>query len=123
MGETNFLDGMVASVNGALVLVETAIGPLSAKSTSDTWQPAPGQACTVSIRPESWRLDTQRAAVNSVAGHLRDRVYLGEMAQYQFATGNAELRIYELNPKFVHASGERELFASAEPEDVIVLPR
>jgi hypothetical protein len=33
------------------------------------------------------------------------------------------LKIYELNPRFVDLSSEREVFASVAPEDVVVLPR
>jgi hypothetical protein len=44
------------------------------------------------------------------------------MAQYQFAAGALTLKIYELNPRFVELSPERQLFASAEREDVIALP-
>ncbi len=92
---------------------------------SSSLQPAPetGEACTLSIRPESWTLATSAAASNGVAGRIRDRVYLGEMAQYEFAAAAGTLKIYELNPRFVDLSSEREVFASVAPEDVVVLPR
>ena len=44
------------------------------------------------------------------------------MAQYQFAVAAQTLKIFELNPRFVDASDDRELFASVEPEDVVALP-
>ena len=92
------------------------------ESTTDGWQPRAGESCTLSIRPESWRLATQSGAPNEVAGRLTERVYLGEMAQYQFAAGPQVLKVFELNPRFVELSPERELFASADPADVIALP-
>jgi iron(III) transport system ATP-binding protein len=122
MGETNFLAGTVRSVEGQRVVVETALREFAATLGGNGWKPTVGEKCTLSIRPESWRLATQAAAWNTVAGRLTERVYLGEMAQYQFAAGAQALKVFELNPRFVELSPEKELFATAEPEDVIALP-
>jgi iron(III) transport system ATP-binding protein len=122
MGETNFLSGKVIALNGSTVRVGTALRTFDAVPRGDLWKPAAGEACTLSIRPESWRLSTEAAAENSIAGRIHDRVYLGEMAQYQFTAGAQRLKIFELNPKFVELSPEREVFASVAPEDVVVLP-
>jgi iron(III) transport system ATP-binding protein len=121
MGETNFIDGKVEGVDQAAIRVETSLGTFVGRAT-DGWTPAPGSACTLSIRPEVWRLSESPAVTNGIQGRLKDRVYLGEMAQYQFAAGVHALKIYELNPRFVDVSGDRELFASASEEDVVVLP-
>lgn len=122
MGETNFIDGQVASCGNGTVLVETALGRFTASLDAARWTPQSGERCVLSIRPESWTLDTAPDAPNAVPGRIRERVYLGEMAQYQFATGAHKLKIFELNPRFVDVSDERELFASVAPEDVIALP-
>jgi iron(III) transport system ATP-binding protein len=122
MGETNFLAGKVAAVNGATVRVETALRSFESALRPDSWRPSVGEVCTLSIRPESWRLSTQDAAQNYIAGRIHDRVYLGEMAQYQFTAGPERLKIFEQNPKFVELSPEREVFASVAPEDVVILP-
>ena len=122
MGETNFITGKIAAVNGTTARVETGIGGFTATLGGHGWKPAAGDACTLSIRPESWTLSTTPASENSVAGTIQDRVYLGEMAQYQYRAGAQMLKIYELNPRFVELSPGRELHASAAPEDVIVLP-
>ncbi|KAB2642931.1 MAG: ABC transporter ATP-binding protein [Verrucomicrobia bacterium] len=122
MGETNFLDGKIRAVNGTSVVVETGLREFAATRGGHGWQPRAGDGCTLSIRPESWRLATQAGAPNEVAGRLTERVYLGEMAQYRFAAGPHALKVFELNPRFVELSPERELFASVEPADVIALP-
>ena len=122
MGETNFLDGKIRAVNGTSVVVETGLREFGATLGGDGWQPRAGESCTLSIRPESWRLATQSGAQNEVAGRLTERVYLGEMAQYRFAAGPHALKVFELNPRFVELSPERELFASVEPSDVVALP-
>jgi iron(III) transport system ATP-binding protein len=121
MGETNFIDGRVEGVDQAAIRVETSLGTFVGRAP-DGWTPAPGAACTLSIRPEVWRLSESPAMTNGIQGRLKDRVYLGEMAQYQFAAGVHALKIYELNPRFVDVSGDRELYASASEEDVVVLP-
>jgi iron(III) transport system ATP-binding protein len=123
MGETNFTEGRVSTLNGGSVSVETPLGVLEGEVPPSSWQPKAGDACFLSIRPESWTLATTAAARNSLAGRIRDRVYLGEMAQYEFAAAGGVLKIYELNPRFVELSPEREVFASVAPEDVVVLPR
>jgi iron(III) transport system ATP-binding protein len=122
MGDTNFLDGKIISVDGSATRVDTAIGAFDAIVGGDGWAPKVGEVCTLSIRPESWKLSTTAAAANSIAGKIHDRMYLGEMAQYQFVAGAHTLKIYELNPRFVELSPERELFASADAEDVVALP-
>ncbi len=122
MGETNFIEGTVRSVEGKGAVVETALGIFEGELATGAALAA-GGACTLSIRPESWALATQAAPRNGLAGRIHDRVYLGEMAQYEFAAAGGALKIYELNPRFVELSPEREVFASVAPEDVVVLPR
>ena len=122
MGETNFIEGKVSAVDGRTVTVETPLRAFQATSGGDGWQPKTGDACTLSIRPECWRLSPKDGAQNSVAGRIADRTYLGEMAQYQFSAGPQMLKVFELNPKYVELSAEQELFASAEAEDVVALP-
>jgi iron(III) transport system ATP-binding protein len=119
MGETNFIDGTVASVDGGCIRVDTALRQFTA--TSHGWQPSVGQKVTLSMRPEAWKLGLDASAPNSITGRIRERVYLGEMAQYRFGVGDTLLKIYELNPRFVFESDHRDLFASIEADDVIVL--
>jgi iron(III) transport system ATP-binding protein len=120
MGETNFLDGTVAEVSGDTVRVDTALRQFT--GTAGGWTPSRGDKVLLSIRPEAWRLGAENSAPNAVSGRIRERVYLGEMAQYRFATGDALLKIYELNPRFAFESDQREIFAAAPAEDVVVLP-
>jgi iron(III) transport system ATP-binding protein len=122
MGETNFIDGTVVSANGSEVVVETSLRAFTATLGGNGWQPQAGARCTLSIRPESWTLGMVASAWNAVSGRIRDRVYLGEMAQYQFVSAAQALKIFELNPRFVEVGEDRELFASAAPEDVVALP-
>jgi iron(III) transport system ATP-binding protein len=121
MGETNFLDGTIKSVEGENIHVETPLRVFTGIARS--WTAKPGDQVLVSIRPESWRLGTAPHADNAIAGRIRERVYLGEMAQYRFVSGENALKIYELNPRFAFTSAETEIHAAVDRDDVVVLPR
>ena len=120
MGETNLLSGTVSGLTAESVAVQTPLGDFTA--TAHGWQPQAGQKVVLSVRPEALRLSTVAAPVNSIAGSIHERVYLGEMAQYRFTSGAQTLKIYELNPKFAFGNDHAVLFASADPADIVVLP-
>jgi iron(III) transport system ATP-binding protein len=86
--------------------------------------PAVGAEVTVSIRPECWELHRDAETRNYVRGRIGESTYLGEVAQYQFhSVAGPILKIFERNPRFVEGSSRGELFATVEPEDVVVLAR
>jgi iron(III) transport system ATP-binding protein len=121
IGDTDFLEGKVVGREGERVMVETAIG----RFRRDHWEiprcpPVIGTAVTLSIRPECWSLGDARVERNAVRGRIGESVYLGEIAQYDFLVGDVDLKIYELNPRHMGAT-KGELYASVEPEDVVVL--
>jgi iron(III) transport system ATP-binding protein len=122
MGETDFISGKIIATNGARATVETAIGRFEGVPGDAAAKPAAGATVTVSIRPECWKLGREPAGgQNSVHGKIGEAVYLGEVAQYDFITGGARLKIIEMNPRFAGASATGELVASVDPEDVVVL--
>jgi iron(III) transport system ATP-binding protein len=121
MGETNFLSGTVQEVSSG-ISVKTSLGIFETALSPHGFRPKPGEVCTLSIRPESWKLTDSPALTNSVAGKIQDCVYLGETAQYRFVAAGGDLKIYEFNPRFVAHDGDREVFASVAPEDVVLLP-
>ena len=122
IGETDFLPGTVLGIDGHLVTVETAVGKFQGVfGDPDRPQPA-GAAVTVSIRPECWELHRDPEARNVVRGHIGECIYLGEVAQYDFVTKDgAKLKIFERNPRFIDGASRGELYATVEPEDVVVL--
>ena len=121
IGETNFIPGKVLSASGSAASVATDIGRFDGVVSDPAWHPATGESVTLSIRPESWTISTEAAAVNSTAGRIGESIYLGEVAQYQFCAGEQHLKIFELNPRLSNRPADRDLFASALPEDVVVL--
>jgi len=116
----NFIAGKIVSSDGGGTLVETACGRFEGVLGDPAARPATGADVTVSVRPECWRLSREAPARNGAKGRIGEAVYLGEVAQYEFLAGGQALKILELNPRFVDAA-RGELFASAEPEDVVVL--
>ena len=62
------------------------------------------------------------AGANTLAGTLRSSVYLGESAQHEVALDgcDAVVRVAELNPKRVHAAGER-MVLEIDADDVVPL--
>ena len=73
------------------------------------------------MRPECWVLSREAPGRNFVRGRIGEAVYLGELAQYDLVVGDHELKILELNPRFIDQSTRGDVFASAEPDDVVVL--
>jgi iron(III) transport system ATP-binding protein len=122
IGETDFIAGKLVSSTGEQAVVETAIGRFEGVLGDAAARPANGADVTLSVRPECWTLHRDPPARNAVRGRIGAAVYLGEVAQYEFVTATAKLKIYELNPRFLGASVEGgELFASVEQEDAVVL--
>jgi iron(III) transport system ATP-binding protein len=121
IGETDFIPGRVVGVEGERVVVQTAAGRFEGMLGDPALKPAAGAEVTVSIRPECWTLGHEGRGQNSVPGRIGESVYLGEVAQYAFVSGDTTLKIFELNPRFMGHAAEGELFASVDPEDVVVL--
>jgi len=121
IGETNFIPGKIVSSSGSTALVETEIGNFESTVSDPEWKPASGESVTLSIRPEAWKISSDTAPINSARGRIGESVYLGEVAQYQFVSGSQHLKIFELNPHVADRAADHDLFASAAPEDVVVL--
>jgi iron(III) transport system ATP-binding protein len=121
IGETDFIAGRVIGVEAAYLVVETPLGQFRGVAGDAGFKPANGAAVTLSIRPECWTLGREARACNAVRGRIGGASYLGEVAQYEFIADGAGLKIYELNPRFLGAASDGELWASVAPDDVVVL--
>jgi iron(III) transport system ATP-binding protein len=124
IGETDFVSGTVSYLSGGRAIVETHIGVFEGAMGNPAQPAAPGQKVTLSIRPECWKLSSAAKPTNCVQGTIGEATYLGELAQYAFVPAKAReqpLKIVEMNPRFVGSPADRQLFATVEPEDVVVL--
>ena len=122
IGETDFLTGKVLGVVGGYVTVETSVGKFDGVLGDPTQAVEVGAQVTICIRPECWELHRNVETRNVVKGRIGESIYLGEVAQYDFVTpAGAKLKIFERNPRFADGSSRGELYATVEPEDVVVL--
>ncbi|MEO1236298.1 MAG: ABC transporter ATP-binding protein [Planctomycetota bacterium] len=130
LGETNFVDaevkGREPNGGGELVVLDTPMGVLRSAVFPDEL-PAAGNV-TCSIRPEAIRLTpgnghAASGSTNTFSVRRAHTVYLGEMAQYHLTTdGDARLKAFELNPRFVdHGDADAAVTAAVAPDDVVIL--
>ncbi|MEN9470358.1 MAG: hypothetical protein RL630_2091 [Verrucomicrobiota bacterium] len=121
IGETNFISGKIRSCNGVAGIVETDSGVFEGVLADAWWKPKGGESAVISVRPESWILSEKSSPGNSIQGEVQDSTYLGELAQYRFRAGALDLKIVEMNPHLSARTRGHRLFASANPDDVVVL--
>jgi ABC-type Fe3+/spermidine/putrescine transport system ATPase subunit len=124
VGETNLITGTAAFVSGENHYIRTAFGDLAGRVVAPDWKPQPGEAVTLSIRPECLSLSPTPPLQNGITGTLEDSVYLGEIAQYTLRPAGQEAPVHlsELNPRRILRDTGTTFYASAKPEDIVVLP-
>ncbi len=105
IGETNFLEGLVAEKDGKNVRVELD-GGLSCWAV--TSRPVDrGLKVTAAVRPEKMHIQGEHTAENKFAGRVTSVVYIGTDTQYGIKLdGGQEVRVRQQN-----ASAETRLFA------------
>jgi iron(III) transport system ATP-binding protein len=131
VGETNFLAGEVLRAEADTAWVRTAAGEFQGALAHPGFLPAEGARVALSIRPECWRLLDEPAEENTIAGHVGQVTYFGDVAHYEFeALGRdgvalapaPRLRICELNPRSGSVRRDKTVYAYADADDVVVLP-
>jgi len=123
IGETNFLDGEVAGSAGGLVSVRTAVGDL--KSSTAPEGLAKGDRVVCSIRPESLHLVYGNSGYptegkNIIEMVVKDRMYLGEMDQYQLDAKGVHFAAIELNKRGKGVAEGESAKVAISPKDVLV---
>jgi iron(III) transport system ATP-binding protein len=83
IGETNFLPATIKNVDGNLLNLKSEIGEFLAVRPEGNWQV--NQQVWCSIRPESWKLESDQVSANAVNNRfesvLEDAMYLGQNEQ------------------------------------------
>ncbi len=107
IGETNFIQGKLVSMDGESSEVETAAGLLHAGNRLEG--ASAGDKVTLSIRPEAITLNPAVAGdgANEIETKLETTAYLGEVANHTARTeqGGVLLSFLELNPNAVSQVG------------------
>jgi len=126
IGETNFIPGEIHGKSGKYFNARTELGDFEGRLSGFPKEPQNGQKVTLSIRPECLVLGENASAKNQIAGNLVESAYLGEIAQYSLQSpgraGGIKIRISELNPRRVLKDSGEPFFATAAPDDVLILP-
>jgi spermidine/putrescine transport system ATP-binding protein len=127
IGESNFLEGVVRSIEGDHVHVfvpalEMEITGVSRDSFSI------GQPVTISVRPEKIRLSEQPALNhNSFPVRVLQASYIGSDTRVQVQAGKTTLKVAEqnkistLDPEAYFQVGE-QAYATLFPENTLILP-
>jgi iron(III) transport system ATP-binding protein len=120
IGETNLLSGEVLGMRDSLCEVAVNGIRLAGSVTCVGWVPGAGQAATISIRPEVWRLHKDRGE-NEISGRVVERSYLGQRIEYFIDTPAGRQQVVEMNPHVIHEIGD-ETVLHAMCGDVVVFP-
>jgi iron(III) transport system ATP-binding protein len=118
IGESNFVAGRITRRTGLEAEVDTPWGHLH--STACQLAAKTGDACLVSVRPESIRFTDQPTGPNRLDLTVAGCTYLGEMAQWLLAAGTDRLKVVELQPR-PRADG-LAVTCEVSADDVVVLP-
>ncbi|CAN5251885.1 ABC transporter ATP-binding protein [soil metagenome] len=124
IGETNFIEGTMEGDTSRAHLfgVATSHGRFWGRLADESRKPPRGQKVILSMRPECLHLADFRDTRNSLHGRIADAVYLGETAQYHLRTDDGTVvRISAINPQHMLSPGERAIYATVAPEDVVIL--
>lgn len=121
IGETDFIPGTVVGGQVGRWTVDTPLGRMDGVPGDPSARLVAGTKVTLCVRPECWSLSDRQPEGNWVRGRIGEAVYLGELAQYALQAGDRTLKVIELNPRFLEKSGQGEVYARAEPEDVVIL--
>ena len=87
IGTSNFLDGILLSVEDGLASVEVeGLGRILAGASANL---NPGRPVTLAVRPERMSLKTQPPPVNRATGTLREIIFVGDDTLYYVRMDNA----------------------------------
>ncbi|QTN31835.1 ABC transporter ATP-binding protein [Akkermansiaceae bacterium] len=118
IGETNLIQGEVMEMHEGYCFVKVNGAALVGMVTSGNWRPNAGDAATVSVRPEVWRLHKE-GGENEIAGKIVERSYLGQRIEYFIETLVGRQQVVEMNPHVIHEIGD-EVVLHAKHGDVVV---
>jgi iron(III) transport system ATP-binding protein len=125
VGNTNFIDGTIASVaagrlrpgDSASLLVRTDIGEITVHSAQEC---RAGERVAISVRPEDVDLcDNSPAGGNVWEGRVEQKVFLGEAVDFQVRVGPRTL-LSRRHPTLRTKVGEA-IFVHLDPEKCVVL--
>ncbi|HUO08100.1 MAG TPA: ABC transporter ATP-binding protein [Phycisphaerae bacterium] len=126
IGESNFLPATVESVNGSMITLKTAVGPMVAAVAAQKKSVAANQKVLAAFRPEAIGLSGGGAMANRIEGKRVSTTYLGEMAEHVVEVGGGaggqRVKAFEMNPRYVRPSvGGEAMTLYVNAGDVMVV--
>ncbi|WP_269538911.1 ABC transporter ATP-binding protein [Cerasicoccus fimbriatus] len=122
IGEANFIPGKHKATANGHEVIETAMGEIHGAAPEGVTL-KPGDSVQVMIRPEMLQLLDDAPAINGIPAKIAGLTYYGEVAHYDVAPtgGGKSLRVSEINPQHLGGAREGQIYATARPEDVVIL--
>jgi len=121
IGETNFIDAEISTIEGALITTHSSAGCFTGRITDPNWSPKIGDKVRLSIRPEAWRLNTNDGE-NTLTGIISERTYMGQRIQYWVDTPLGRQQVVEMNPHLIHEPGsDAKVMLHSRKDDVVIL--
>ncbi len=126
IGDGNFIEGKIISINSEGTTLETALGKLTSTSVNATFHV--NDSVSVCLRPESIRFGKPAdGSPNQLKGVIKHCVYLGEVAQHTISLSldngaEYELKAFEMEPRRGGSQEGISVSLWIQPESVIVTP-
>ena len=128
IGESNFLDGRVTSIQGDKTVVKVAAWNTELTGLSTT-KISVGDEVVVAIRPEKVRLgETPAAAENSLEGTVSTSTYIGSDTHVYLDVRGQRIKVWEqnrtsrLDPRSLYQVGAKA-WITMPPENTLVLAK
>jgi len=102
VGQVNLVSGTVTSADGGTLAIDTAFGRAAAPARDGLY---PGQAVTLSLRPEAIGLGAPGKA--GAPGRVEARYYSGSLIDYRVALDGGETLHVQSFPTVAFAEGDR----------------
>jgi iron(III) transport system ATP-binding protein len=120
LGDADFLEAECLRTEIGLAVFGPPVGELRVHLDGQPVQPAPGDVCTLMIRPEAVRTNADALAVNAFPCTVRDSVFLGETTGLTLDASGFTLHASE-SAAPERRAGDR-ITCSVPPESVAILP-
>jgi iron(III) transport system ATP-binding protein len=121
LGVSNFVEGVVSTIDNGVATIDSDIGRLRATALPD--QQA-GQLVLVCLRPEDLSVSMDRpstSAANELEGKLLATAFLGDRVDHVVSLSGREIRIRSHSS--VRIKRDAAVHVTISPEDIVVLPR
>lgn len=120
LGDADFLDVKCVRTEPGFAVFDTPAGELRVHLDGQPVQPAPGDVCTLMIRPEAVRPDADAATVNAFRCIVRDSVFLGETTGLTLDASG--LTIHASESAAPERRAGNRIICAVPPETVAILP-